>query len=227
MAQGFATGTTLDQQIAAAHRARAAADNARAQIADRIIRAPFSGYASLRTISEGAVVASGTPIATISDVSRIKLDFTVPETALIAVKTGQAIVATAAAFPDEPFHGHIETIDPVIDPATRAASIRAVLPNPGNRLKPGMLLTINIEAARRKGLALPELAVVGDGGGRYVFVIGADDKAKRTRVELGLRDAGLIEVRGLDPHARVIGDGVVKVSDGVKVRTSKAKATAS
>jgi membrane fusion protein (multidrug efflux system) len=225
--KGFATTATLEQQVAAAQRARSQADNARAQIADRVIRAPFSGYASLRTISAGAIVSSGAPIATISDVSRIKLDFSVPETALTTVKTGQSIVAVAAAYPDQPFSGTIQTIDPVIDPSTRAASIRAILPNPGNRLKPGMLLTVSISAASRRGLAVPELAVIGDGAERYVFVVGKDDKAVRTKVQVGLRDNGLIEVRGLPAGVKVIGEGVVKVTDGVTVRTQTAKAAAS
>jgi len=225
--RGFATGTTLDQQIAAARRARSAASNARAQIADRVIRAPFSGYASLRMISEGAIVATGAPIATISDVSRIKLDFTVPETALASIGAGRPIVATAAAYPDRPFRGRIETVDPVIDPATRAASIRAVLPNPDNRLKPGMLLTVSIETAARDGLAVPEAAVVGDGADRYVFVVGANGKAARHRVQVGLRDGGLLEVRGLDARAQVIDEGVIKVTDGAAVRLKKSGPAAS
>ncbi|PZU10881.1 efflux RND transporter periplasmic adaptor subunit [Sphingomonas sp.] len=219
-AQGFATGTTLDQQVAAARRARSDADNARAQIADRVLRAPFSGYVSLRTVSEGAIVNQGTPVATISDMSRIKLDFTVPETALSSIHTGQPLQAIAAAYPDEPVRGHIETIDPVIDPATRAATIRAILPNPGNRLKPGMLLTVGIEAATRKAMAVPELAVVGDGSDRYVYVVGADLKAKRTPVTTGLHDDGLIEIKGLPADARIITEGVVKVADGQTVRLS-------
>ena len=216
--QGFATGATLDQQIAASRRARSDADNARAQIADRVIRAPFAGYVSLRMISEGAVVAVGAPVATISDISRIKLDFTVPETALAAIRPGQAILATAAAWPGQPIAGRIETIDPVIDPATRAAAVRAILPNPGHRLKPGMLLTVGIEASRRDGLAVPELAVIGDGETRYVFVIGPQMKARRVTVTTGLHDGGLVEVRGLSSTTRVITEGVVKVADGQIVR---------
>lgn len=224
--KGFATNATLEQQIAAAQRARSQADNARAQIADRVIRAPFSGYASLRMISAGAIVASGAPIATISDISRIKLDFTVPETALAGIAVGQSIAAIAAAYPDMRFAGRIATIDPVIDPSTRAASVRAILANPGNRLKPGMLLTVTIAGASRRELAVPELAVVGDGADRFVFVIGPGDKAVRTKVAVGLREDGLIEVRGLSPDSRVVAEGVVKVTDGAKLRWQTPKATA-
>ncbi|MBU3078522.1 efflux RND transporter periplasmic adaptor subunit [Sphingomonas sp. XMGL2] len=216
--RGFATNTLLDQQVAAAQRARAEAEDARAQIGDRVIRAPFSGHVSLRTISEGAVVNAGAVIATVSDLSRIKLDFTVPETMLSALRPGQPIVARAAAYPDTPFRGTIASIDPVIDPATRAVMVRAVLPNPGNRLKPGMLLSVGIESASRSGMAVPELAVIGEGANRYVYLVGADNKAVRTKVTTGLRDGGLIEVSGLRPDARVISEGVVKVAEGTRVR---------
>ncbi|PZN94005.1 MAG: efflux transporter periplasmic adaptor subunit [Alphaproteobacteria bacterium] len=217
-ARGFATGALVELQEATARRAQAQAASAEAQIADRVIRAPFAGFASLRTISEGAIVNSGAPIATISDLSRIKLDFTVPETALRSLRRGQPIIATAAAWPDQPVRGTIETIDPVIDPATRAVTVRAVLANPDTRLKPGMLLTIAIEAEAREGWAVPEMAITGDGADRFVHVVDAAGKARRKRVVVGVRDAGLIEVTGLPADARVITEGVVKVSDGSRVR---------
>ena len=217
--RGFAASSLLDQSTAAAQRARSDAEAARAQIGDRVIRAPFSGYVSLRTISAGAIAAIGTPIAVVSDTSRIKLDFTVPETLLTELRVGQPINAIAAAYPGETFTGQVATIDPVIDPATRALSIRALLPNSGNRLKPGMLMTVRIEAARRQAPAVPELAVVGEGDERFVYVV-ADGKAKRVPVKTGLRDSGLIEVTGVPANARVIGEGVVKVTDGARVRTS-------
>lgn len=216
--QGFATQSLYDQQVAAAESALASAERAKADISDRMIRAPFTGYASLRTISEGAIVNAGTPLVTVSDVSRIKLDFTVPETRLADLKVGQPIEAIAAAFPGEPFIGKITSIDPVIDPSSRAVLVRAILPNPDARIKPGMLMNVRVELARRSMPAVPELAVLAEGDKRYVFVVEPGGKAKRIDVTTGLRDKGLIEVEGIPAGAKVIGDGVVKVSDGSKVR---------
>ena len=217
-ARGFVTPATLDQQSALAQRARADAETARAQITDRIVRAPFSGYASQRLMSQGAIISAGTPIATISDISRIKLDFTVPETAMASMRIGEAVSARAAAYPDQPFTGRVSSIDPVIDPTTRAASIRAILPNPGNRLKPGMLLTVRVVTGARDAPAVPELAVLGEGAERYVYVVDRKGIARRTKVTTGARDGGFIELHGIAPGARVITEGVVKVDDGVKVK---------
>lgn len=217
-ARGFATAASLDTQVATANAARANAQLARASIGDRVIRAPFGGWVSLRTVSPGAVVSAGTAIATVSDISRIKLDFTVPETRLPLIAEGQPIAATSAAWPDRPFNGTIATIDPVIDPATRAVMVRAILPNPDRRLKPGMLLTVTVKARQRQSLAVPELAIVGDGEERFVFVV-ADRKAKRVSVKTGIRQNGLVEILdGLRAGQPVVTQGVVKLSDGVPVR---------
>lgn len=218
--RGFATKASEDAQIAAAAAARAQASGVQAQIGERVITAPFSGYASLRSISPGAVVTSGTEIATISDISTIKLDFPVPETALAAIRRGLTIQAVSAAYPDTPFRGQIATVDTVIDPNTRAATVRARLPNPDGRLKPGMLLTVTIETAPRMGISVPELAVVGEGENRFVYVV-ENGMAKRIQVRTGLRSQGRVEIlEGLRPGQPVVTEGVVKLTGDMKVRVA-------
>ncbi|MCW3847337.1 efflux RND transporter periplasmic adaptor subunit [Sphingomonas sp. LB-2] len=210
-ARGFATNSAVDAQTALSAQARAQAAQARATISDRVIRAPFSGWVSLRNISAGAVVTAGTEIAMISDVSRIKLDFAVPETVLSRVAPGQVIFAKAAAWPDQPFHGVIATIDPVLNPQTRAVTIRAILPNGDRRLKPGMLLTVTIESQARESAAVPELAVVGEGNDSYVYIL-EGDTAKRVKVTTGIRQDGMVEIlSGIQPGQRVVTEGVVKL----------------
>jgi membrane fusion protein (multidrug efflux system) len=219
--RGFATRAQLDLQQASAARARADAAGAMAAIGDRMIRAPFSGLVGLRAISPGAIVQAGTPLVTISDVSRIKLDFTVPETQLRSLRVGLPVEAAAAAYGGELFHGTIESVDPSVDPLSRAVLVRAVLPNPGARLKPGMLLNVRVKLAERQAEAVPEFAVAGRGEERFVYVVTPENKAKKVIVTTGLGDFGLTEVTGLPPGAKVIGEGVDKVADGMKVRLAK------
>lgn len=217
--QGFATNAAVDAQTAEVAAARADGNSARASIGDRVIRAPFAGVASLRRVSVGAIVTAGTEIATISDISEIKLDFAVPETLLASIAVGQPIVAKAAAYQGEAFRGTVSSIDPVIDAATRSVTVRAVLPNPDRRLKPGMLLTVAVESAAREAPGVPELAVVGEGERRFVYVLGNDMTVKRTEVKTGAKQDGLVEiVSGLRVGQRIVTEGVVKLSDGQKVR---------
>jgi membrane fusion protein (multidrug efflux system) len=97
--------------------------------------------------------------------------------------------------------------------------VRAILPNGDRKLKPGMLLTVRIETRPRVGLSVPELAIVGEGDARFVYVVGAGGKVKRTAVRTGLRSTGRIEIlEGLRPGQQVVSEGVVKLADGMKVR---------
>lgn len=222
--RGFATNSSLDSQNAITSAARAAVNEANASIGDRVVRAPFSGQVSLRRISVGAVVTAGDEIATVSDLSSIKLDFTIPETMLSNVRVGQTVTAKASAFPDYLASGQILAIDPVVNPQTRTATLRAVLPNRGGMLKPGMLLSVTIESKARTAPAVPELSLVREGDTSFVYVIGTDQIAKRLAVRTGGRDGNLVEVvEGLAAGDRIVTEGVVKLSDGAKVRTAKAQ----
>ena len=216
--RGFATKSAYDAQVAAATAARADASQVRASIGDRVIRAPFSGVASLRQISAGAVVSNGTPIATISDISVIKLDFTVPETMLSQLSVGQPIAAVSSAFPGQPFRGTIRAIDPVLDPAPRAVRLRALLPNPGGRIKPGMLMAVTITSQPRTAPAVPELAIVNEGEARFVYTVAPDGTAKRVSVTTGGRSNNRVEILdGVTPGTRIVTEGVVKLAEGMKV----------
>ncbi|WP_448586163.1 efflux RND transporter periplasmic adaptor subunit [Thermaurantiacus sp.] len=216
--QGFATRAQLDAAQAAVDVAQGQVAAARSQIGDRVIRAPFAGWLSLRRISPGTVVSAGTPIATIVDYSRIKLDFPVPETYLSAIREGAPITARAAAFPGETFEGRVATIDPIIDPVTRAATVRAILPNRDLRLRPGMLMTVEVESRPRTAVVVPELAVVGLGEQHYVFTLDAQNRARRRDVTTGRRQDGLVEiVSGLGAGERLVVEGTVKVRDGLVV----------
>ena len=220
--RGFATNSSLDAQTAAAAAARGAAGEASASISDRVVRAPFSGVVSLRRISVGAVVSAGDEIAVISDIGSIKLDFTVPETMLSSVRVGQDISATAAAFPELEIVGKIQAIDPVINPQTRTATIRAVLTNRGGRLKPGMLMSVTLDSRARTSVGVPELALVREGESSFVYVVGPDNKAKRIPVKTAGRDGNLIEVtEGIEAGDVIVTEGVVKLTDGAAVRTGK------
>jgi membrane fusion protein (multidrug efflux system) len=97
--------------------------------------------------------------------------------------------------------------------------VRALLANGDRRLKPGMLLTVTIEAQARTSPAVPEIALVGEGAQSYVFTV-EDGKAKRINVVTGLRQDGMVEIReGLRLGQRVVTEGVVKIAEGQRVRS--------
>jgi membrane fusion protein (multidrug efflux system) len=109
----------VDNQRAARDVAQARVAQIRAQIADRVVRAPFSGVLGLRQVSPGALVTPGTAIATLDDISRVYVDFPLPESQLSRIGTGQRVAARAVAYPEQRFEGTVQTVDARIDPACR------------------------------------------------------------------------------------------------------------
>jgi len=210
---------TLDSQRASLEAARARVTAQRATVADRVIRAPFDGVLGLRLVSAGTLVTPGTPITTLDDVSLIKLDFTLPESAMSLLAVGQRVSARSDAWPGEVFEGKVTTIDSRVDPGSRAITVRAEIPNPDNKLRPGMLLEVGVERASRQTIAIPELALQQSGINASVFRVEAGDRVKQVPVEIGARRRGEVEiVSGLKAGDRIVVDGTVKLRDGIAIK---------
>ncbi len=190
----------------------------RAELADYDIRAPFSGRLGMRNVSVGALIRPGDPITTLDDTRVIKLDFPVPETALASIEPGLAVVARSTAYPDRRFDGIVQTVDSRVDPVTRSVAVRARLPNPGNLLKPGMFLTVQlVVGVKENAVLVPEESVLASPAGQYVFAV-VEGKAVRRPIVIGRRLPGEVEVlSGIAPGAEVITGGIQKVRDGVPV----------
>ncbi len=232
--RGVAPRSRLDEAVAANERARARVEAIEARVADRIIRAPFSGVVGLRNVSAGELVRPGDVIAQLDDASLIKLDFTVPERFLAVIEPGLSVAAVSAAFPDDVFEGEVDQVDTRIDPATRAVTVRAIIDNADGRLRPGMLMTVQMRRDEREVTAVPGSAIVRFADDTFVFVLNDSERgaqAARRNVVLGQRSNGLIEVReGLAPGEQVVAEGVHRVRDGSvvqPVRTEGATGTSS
>ncbi len=227
---GFAPKARVEEAQAAFERAEARVQALQARIADRTIRAPFAGVMGLRTASPGQLARPGEPIATLDDVSTIKLDFDVPETRLAKLKSGVSISATSAASPGRVFTGVIDSIDSRVNPTTRTVRVRAILPNADTALKPGMLMTVEIQSNPREALAVAEMAVLEQADGAFVFrVLDKDGKTvvERAKITLGARAAGFVEVRdGLTAGERIVTEGVQRVRPGQPIKIAPPPANA-
>lgn len=208
----------LDNQRAARDAARARVAQIRAQLADRVIRAPFSGVLGLRQVSPGALVTPGVAIATLDDLSRVYVDFPLPEAQLSLVAAGRRISGRATAYPDRAFDGAVTTIDARLDPATRAVLVRADFPNSDRLLRPGMLMTVEVPGVERKALLLPEIAVTQVGRDSFVYRVKSDDSVEQVKVTVAARRGGKVEIAdGLAAGDRVVVEGTGKLRAGGKV----------
>ena len=199
-------------------RARLAAIESR--LADRLVRAPFSGVIGLRNVSIGALVAPGDLIATLDDDSVMKLDFSIPAIYLGVLVPELPVAATTRAWEGRRFEGNVKSIDSRVDPVTRTVIVRALLPNPDHALRPGMLLQVELLNRQRTAIVIPEECLVPQGDRQFVFVVdqSADNTVERREVRIGTRRPGEVEiVDGLAVGELVITDGTLKVRAGSKV----------
>jgi membrane fusion protein (multidrug efflux system) len=110
-------------------------------------------------------------------------------------------------------------VDTRINPRTRAVTVRAELPNPGHRLRPGMLLSVGLETRRTLSPAVPEEALVSLGEQQFVVLVDEEDRAQRVEVAIGRRVPGLVEIlSGVSAGDRVIVEGIDRARPGGLVR---------
>jgi membrane fusion protein, multidrug efflux system len=217
----------LDTQRSTRDAAKARMDVVRAQLSDRVITAPFDGILGLRQVSPGTLVTPGTPIATLDDISVIKLDFSVPERYLAVLARGQDVAAHSETYPDREFVGTVASVDSRVDPVTRSVTVRAEVPNLERLLRPGMLLSVRLYQAPRQAIVVPEIAVIQVGTEAYVYRVSQDQIAERVKVALGSRRRGEVEIAsGLADGETIVTEGAVKLREGARVAPAPAPAAA-
>ena len=217
-AKGLGSKSALDSARSKVAAQQARYDAVVARLKDRLILAPFGGLLGFRQVSPGTMVSPNTSITTIDDISTIKLDFTVPEAFLGAMTPGARVIAQSVSYPGRNFEGLVKTVGSRIDPITRAATVRAHVPNSDHALRPGMLLTVQVLTTQHLALVVPESAVFQVQNRAYVYKV-EDFVAHQQQVQVGGRHFGTAEVRsGLDDGDLIVVEGIVKLREGLKVR---------
>lgn len=215
----ISTGAQIDVAEARVKASQARLQAIGAKIDDRLIRAPFAGRLGFRQVSTGALVTPGAVIAELDDISSMKLDFNVPETYLALVKVGNVVNGSSPAWPRELFVGEVISVGSRVDPVTRAITVRALIDNGDLRLRPGMLMSVELITGERQGLVLPEQALVQIGSNSMTYVVGPDNRAERRMLTIGKRVRGGVEIReGLEPGEQVVVNGQFNLRPGAAVR---------
>lgn len=180
------------------------------------ITAPFDGVFGFRPVSVGAWVTPGTPLGRLTDTSKLKLDFQLPERFAAQVTPGLAVRFTVDGRPDS-FEGRIIAVDNRIDRVSRSVVVRALVDEPRGLL-PGTFASVSVVLSPREALFVPAIAVVPAPSGARVFVE-EGGLTKQVEVEVGHREPGRVEiVGGLSPGARVIITNLLRVRPGAAVK---------
>jgi len=229
-ARQFGPQSTVDAAQATYDQANAGIAKTEAIISQKLVRAPFDGELGVRHVEVGQYLTAGTQIVTLTDLSVLYANFTVPEKGSAALQVGQTVRVAVDAYPGRTFEGKITAIEPQIAADTRNIRVQATLDNPDKILKPGMFATITVVLPDKPPVVtVPETAVDYTLYGDSVFLITEkkEDNGKtsltavRTFVRTGNRVQGRAEIlSGLKEGDRVVAVGQLKLQTGAAVAIS-------
>ena len=179
-----------------------------------VIRSPISGTVVERLITPGQLLQAGsTPAFTVADLSTVWVLANVFEADLATVRPGQPATVTSSVSPD-PFIGTVNYVSAIVDPASRATSVRLLVPNRNELLKRDMYVRVSIRSnVNRSGILIPAAAVQRDEENLpFVFVEAANGSYGRRRVTLGAHVGGSYQIlAGLSTGDKVVADGALFV----------------
>jgi RND family efflux transporter MFP subunit len=195
---------------------------ARQQLQDTVLRSPLDGAVRERQVSVGEYRAPGTPVLTVVRTHPLRLKLSVPERETVGLQPGLAVRVSVEG--DERRHeGRLERIGAAVDEGNRTLPLEAVVPNPGDLLRPGQFATAEIIVSQRdQGLVVPRDTIVTFAGVQKVLTV-KDGHAHEQRIRTGRRDGDRVEVvEGLSD-----GDMVIRAPgnlvDGVAVQVVRAE----
>lgn len=162
-----------------------------------VLRAPFDGVITKFDVSPGELVNLERELFTIVDTSSAWVLADIYEKDIGQVQTGVECGVRVASYPDEEFRGRITYISDFLEPSSRTAKVRCVVPNSHRRLKLEMFATVKISGVRgRTTLAVPITALQQMNGGTIVFVQQDSTRFERRSVQIGKQDQQWAEVLG-------------------------------
>jgi len=222
-------GTSRESLDAALNEQRvleAEGDLIRAQLDKMQIRAPFDGIVGLRQVSEGGYLTPSSRIATLQDITTIKIEFAIAERHMGRIKPGAEVRFSVAGVPGS-FPAKVYAIEPRIDLATRTIRIRARAANPGNTILPGAFASVDVLLGDiENALVVPASAIIPGLREKTLYVIENGQAQPRT-VETGLRlDREIQILSGLEPGSVVITSGQLQLRPGLPVEPVDAGQTA-
>ena len=199
--------------------AEASVELIKAQIAKTEVRAPFAGKLGFVNVSVGAWLTTGTSIATLSEVKKLKAKFALPQRYATTLKVGDAVDVK-----DEERNmaksGKVKALEASLSESSRTRQVLVEIDNANGELLAGSYAKVNVtmQAGAAKSIPVPAEAFTLDKDGAYVFVA-TGGKAKIKHVETGLRTPISVNVTGgLNEGDTVITSGLISLREGTSVR---------
>ncbi len=213
----------VDDAQVVAERAELELNQAKEILQDLNIVAPFDGVLGLPKAESGDRITAATPIASLDMRAELLVEFEVPERFSARLNPGDDIAAVTPSHEREKFAGKIEYIDSRIDPASRTVTVRAIIPNKDDVLRPGMSFVVELLLPGKMFASVPELALQWRKGESFIWLV-TDGAAQKTLVTTVKRLNAVVLVDGeVKPGDQVIVEGVQRLRPGRKVRFEPAE----
>jgi membrane fusion protein, multidrug efflux system len=201
----------------AASAAQQREEQARQTLGDGTVRAPFPGLVAERFVSVGEYVRPDTKVAHLVDIDPLRLELTIPEQNMGAVKKGQAVAFKVAAFPDQTFTGVVSYIGPSVRSSTRDLVFEAVVANKDKLLRPGLFATARLDLGKKPLPAVPKTSLRQEGDTRRAFVV-VDKHLEERVVQTGIEENGDVAIlNGLKAGDKIVAKPTDQLNDGQDV----------
>jgi len=195
-------------------------------LARTTITAPQAGSVLELAAREGMTVSAGATLFRINSLDSVWVTAEVPESQAGWLRPGAMVEAHAAAFPDQVFHGRVQTLLPEVDAATRTLKARIELANPGGRLSPGMFVQVALATSTRASLLIPSEALIRTGERSVVMIDDGEGKYHPAEVQTGQEADGRIEVlKGLQAGQKVVISGQFLLDSEANLRAVGTRTT--
>ncbi len=224
----FKTGGVTKQQLDQAKldlvNAKARLDQAKINYGDATIKSSINGIVNKRNIEPGSVVAPGTVLFELVNVSTLKLKVNVDEQHVAGLKVGNSIAVKASVYPDKEFKGKITFIAPKADGSLNFPVEIEVANNTDSEIKAGMYGTATFTATTAQKTpvkTIPRIAFVGGVASNEVFVV-KDSVVNLKKIVSGRIFGDQVEVlNGLETGDVVVTSGQINLTNGSKVTPIK------
>lgn len=186
-------------------------------LGDAVIKAPFGGVVTEKLVNVGEYVQSQTQVVRLVKSDPIRLQLNVPEALLGNVSPGAPVELQVSAFPDQWWSGTLRYFSAALRERSRDLLVEALVPNPEQKLRPGMFALARLPLPKADSLVVPLAAARIDGDLSRLFVNHAGTLEERI-VELGAREGDLVEVRkGVSAGELVVSPFPKEAKDGARI----------
>lgn len=193
----------------------------RVNISKTNITAPFSGIIGLRNVSAGSYVGPSVILATIQDVSKVKIDFSIPEKYSTFFQKGQKVIFSVEGIPGD-FEAEIFAYEPKVENNTRTIVLRAISSNEGKKLMPGHFANVTLKLSTSgRAILIPTQSLVPKLKGQSVYVF-RNGSAKFIDVNIGERTEDMVQITsGLNSGDTLITTNILRLKPEAKVKIEK------